>query len=94
MDEQVVRTHARTHVLEPNKPTLEQLGRRWWRENRKRLLLDAAPVPKLTDLIVLAFLAGAGAGLQQATEILSEQDYKDVLAGDDAARLELELEEG
>ena len=88
MDEQVVRTHARTHVLEPNKPTLEQLGRRWWRENRKRLLLDAAPVPKLTDLIVLAFLAGAGAGLQQ------EQDYKDVLAGDNAARLELELEEG
>ena len=91
MDEQVVRTHARTHVLEPNKPTLEQLGRRWWRENRKRLLAD---VVRLPDIVELAFLAGAGAGLQQATEILSEQDYKDVLAGDDAARLELELEEG
>ena len=94
MNEQVVRTHARTHVLEPNKPTLEQLGRRWWRENRKRLLLDAAPVPNLTDLIVLAFLAGAGAGLQQATAILSEQDYKDELAGDDAEKLALEMEEG
>ena len=91
MDEQVVRTHARTHVLEPNKPTLEQLGRRWWRENRKRLLAD---VVRLPDIVELAFLAGAGAGLQQATEILSEQDYKDVLAGDNAARLELELEEG
>lgn len=89
-------THTQhTHtVLEPNKPTLEQLGRRWWRENRKRLLLDAVPVPNLTDLIVLAFLAGAEAGLQQATEILSEQDYKDVLAGDDAEKLALEMEEG
>ena len=72
-------------------PRLEQLARRWWRENRERLLVDAVRLP---DIVELAFLAGAGAGLQQATEILSEQDYKDVLAGDDAARLELELEEG
>ena len=91
MDEQVVRTHARTHVLEPNKPTLEQLGRRWWRENRKRLLADAVRLP---DIVELAFLAGAGAALQQATEILSEQDYKDELAGDDAEKLALEMEEG
>ena len=94
MEPRYTHTQHKHTVLEPNKPTLEQLGRRWWRENRKRLLLDAVPVPNLTDLIVLAFLAGAEAGLQQATEILSEQDYKDVLAGDDAARLELELEEG
>lgn len=74
-------------------PTLEQLGRRWWRDNRKALLLDVVPVPVLTDLIVLAFLAGAEAGLHRA-EVLSEQDYKDELAGDDAEKLALEMEEG
>ena len=72
-------------------PSLEQLARRWWRENRERLLVDAVRLP---DIVELAFLAGAGAALQQATEILSEQDYKDVLAGDDAEKLALEMEEG
>ena len=84
-------THPHPPVLEPNKPTLEQLGRTWWRENRKRLSLDAVRLP---DIVELAFLAGAGAALQQATEILSEQDYKDELAGDDAEKLALEMEEG
>lgn len=85
---------ARKYVPKSISPSLEQAARKWWQENRKSVLLEAADRPfPITEVVVRAFVAGAEVRLSRA-EALSDEAYKQTLADWDAEKLALELEEG